>query len=78
MEIANRDKKDSQRKRKTYLRLTVVLSILFGIILPVTLGVRDIYAIALIFSIIWFVYSAVLFAYVFLVEGRIKDKAMNQ
>ena len=38
------------KKRKTYLLLTVILSVLFGIILPIALGVKDPTLIAITFS----------------------------
>jgi hypothetical protein len=58
------------KKRKTYLLLTFILSVLFGIILPIALGVKDPVYIAISFSSVWAIYSIILFGYVFLVEGR--------
>ena len=66
------------RKRKTYLRLALVLSILFGIILPLALGVKDLYSIALIFTLIWFVYAITLFVVTYLIRPGLKIKASRQ
>lgn len=58
------------RKEKTYLRLTLVLSVLFGIILPLALGVKDPTLIAISFCSVWFIYAGALITIVFLIEGR--------
>jgi CBS domain containing-hemolysin-like protein len=58
------------KKQKTYLRLTLVLSVLFGIILPLALGVKDPTLIAITFSFVWFVYVAIFLIYTFLIAGR--------
>ena len=55
---------------KKYLLLTLLISALMGIILPLTLGVKDFTLIAITFSAVWFIYSIILLGYVFLVEGR--------
>jgi hypothetical protein len=63
-------------KRKYYFRLTSVVSILAGIILPFFLLPKPIdwdwffLIMALSFSLTWAIYSIILFGYVFLVEGR--------
>ena len=66
------------KKQKTYIRLTLVISILFGIILPLALGVKDLYSIALIFTLIWFVYAVLMFVVTFLIKPGIKIKASRQ
>jgi len=53
-----------------YFWVTLVVSILAGIILPIALGVKDPVYIAISFSSVWAIYSLILFGYVFLVEGR--------
>ena len=58
------------KKRKTYVLLTVILTVLFGIILPLTIGVKNPSSIALTFSLVWVIYSSILLGYVFLVEGE--------
>ena len=63
-------------KRKYYFRLTLVVSILAGIILPFSLLPKPIdwdwffLVMALSFSLVWAIYSLILLGYVFLVEGR--------
>jgi len=58
------------RKRKTYLSLAVILSVLFGIILPIALGVKDLTLIAVIFSSVWLIYVIVLLFITLLIVGR--------
>jgi len=58
------------KKQRTYLRLTLVISILGGIILPLTLGVKDPTLLAIFFSLVWFIYAVVLVIVYFLVIGR--------
>ena len=64
------------RKQKHYFRLTLVVSILAGIILPFFLLPKPIdwdwffYLIVLGFTLVWAIYSLILLGYVFLVEGR--------
>ena len=55
---------------KKYFILTLIISILMGIILPLVLGVNDPTYIAISFASVWAIYSLILFGYVFLVEGR--------
>lgn len=55
---------------KFYLKITLLVSILFGIILPLILGVKDPTLIAIFFSLIWFIYAIALFTATFLIEGR--------
>ena len=65
------------KKQRIYLRLTLVISILFGIILPLTLGVKDTTLIAISFSFIWFIYAVALFTITFLIEGRRTEKKLE-
>ena len=64
------------RKQKYYFTLTLVVSILAGIILPFFLLPKPIgwdwffLIMALSFSLVWAIYSLILLGYVFLVEGR--------
>ena len=50
--------------------LTFVISILFGIILPLAVGVRNLTLIAIFFSLVWFIYVFVLIIIYFFVIGR--------
>lgn len=56
--------------RLPFCKLTTLISILLGIVLPVVLGVKDPVYIAISFTVVWFIYSIILFGYVFLIEGR--------
>jgi len=62
---------------KKYFLLTLVVSILLGIVLPLALGVKDPLYIAISFSSVWAIYSLILLGYVFLVEGRRKRNGSN-
>jgi hypothetical protein len=55
---------------KKYLTLTLIISVVVGIVLPNILGVKDPLYIAISFSSVWAIYSLILLGYVFLVEGR--------
>ena len=55
---------------KKTLILTLIISVLVGIVLPNILGVKDPLYIAISFTLVWAVYSLILLGYVFLVEGR--------
>ena len=55
---------------KKYFILTLIISILMGIILPLGLRVNDPTYIAISFASVWAIYSLILLGYVFLVEGR--------
>ena len=55
---------------KKYLTLTLIISVVVGIVLPNILGVKDPLYIAISFSSVWAIYSIILLGYVFLVEGR--------
>lgn len=65
------------KKRKTYLLLTVILSVLFGIILPIALGVKDPTLIAITFSSVWFIYTVIMFIIVFLIKPGLKIKVIR-
>jgi hypothetical protein len=45
------------RSQKTYFSLTLLVSILLGILLPLILGTKEFGTIALIFSSIWWIYK---------------------
>ncbi len=63
---------------KKYLTLTLVISILFGIILPLVLGVKEPILIATIFSMVWVIYAIILLAIVFLNRPGLKIKASRK
>ena len=59
---------------KKYLLLTLLISALMGIIIPLTLGVKDFTLIAITFSFLWFIYSVILLIFTFLVKPGLKIK----
>jgi hypothetical protein len=63
---------------KKYLTLTLVISILAGIILSLALGVKDLTLIAISFCSVWFVYAVILLIVTFLVKPGLKIKAYNR
>ena len=63
---------------KKYLLLTLVISILVGIILPLALGVKDLTLIAICFSSVWFIYAVLLLITTFLIKPGLKIKASRQ
>ena len=64
------------RKQKHYFRLTLVISILVGIMLPLAITSRPVdwkwffYIMAMVFTFVWVVYSILFFGYVFFVEAK--------
>ena len=63
---------------KKYLILTLIISILLGIILPLALGVKDLTLIAISFCSVWLVYAAILLIVTFLVKPGLKIRAYNR
>ncbi len=62
------------KMQKTYFRLTLVISLLFGIILPLIVGVKNPTLLAIFFSSIWFIYAVTGFISTFLVRPGLKIK----
>jgi hypothetical protein len=60
------------KKQKYHFRLTLVISVVVGIISPLAMIGKaiDFYLMAMGFTLVWVVYSIIVLAYVFLVEGR--------
>jgi len=65
-------------KQKCVLSLTLLISILFGIILPLLLGVKDPMLIATSFSMVWVLYAIILLVTVFLIKPGLKIKASRK
>ena len=63
------------KKQNFYFRLTLIISILFGILLPLVLGVKDSMLIATAFSMVWVIYAIILLVTVFLIKPGLKIKA---
>jgi hypothetical protein len=66
------------KKQKLYIRLTLVISILFGIILPLALGLKDPTLIAITFSSVWLLYILLMMVVVFLLRPGLKIKVIRQ
>ena len=62
-------------KQKRFLSLTLLISILLGIILTLVLGVKTPMLIATAFSIVWLLYAIILLVSVFLIKPGLKIKA---
>ena len=58
------------KRRKYYFGFTSVISLLFGILLPLVLGVRYPTLIAIAFSSVWFIYAVAFVVITFLITGR--------
>jgi len=58
------------RNEKVYMGLALAISIFFGIILPLTFGIRDLQLVAIIFSSIWLVFLAGYFVNTLMIKGR--------
>jgi polyferredoxin len=64
------------QRQKHYLRLTLLISILFGIILPLVLGVKDPTYIAIYFSSVWVLYIVIRWI-AFLIRPELKIKVLR-
>jgi len=64
------------KRQKHYLRLTLLISILFGIILPLALGVKDPTYIAIFFSSVWVLYIVIRWI-AFLIRPELKIKVLS-
>jgi len=62
------------KKQKGYFRLTLVVSILAGIILPLAIGIKDPLLLGYMFALVWFVYALVRFITAFLIRPGLKIK----
>ena len=76
MHYANKWEGDILTKR--YLALTLIISILVGIILPLALGVKDLTLVAICFSSVWFIYAVLLLITTFLIKPGLRIKASRQ
>ncbi len=55
---------------KTCFKLALIISILFGIVLPLALGVKDARLFAFFFTLIWLIHAIILLVWVSLITGR--------
>ena len=58
------------KRRRVYIALIISIATLFGIIVPIAIGIRDIQLVASIFLAIWFIFAASFFVNTFLIRGR--------
>ena len=67
------------RKQKEYFKFTPFVSVLFGIILPLAIGIKDLLLLGYLFASVWFIYALVRFITVFLISPalRIKEARRN-
>jgi hypothetical protein len=63
---------------KKYLVITLVISILVGIILPLALGVKDLTLIAISFCSVWFIYAAIVLIVTFLMKLGLEIKVYRK
>jgi uncharacterized membrane protein YhaH (DUF805 family) len=66
------------KKQRSYFILTLLVSVLFGIVLPLLLGVKDPMLIATTFSMVWVLYAIILLVVVFLIGPGLKIKASRK
>jgi len=64
-------------RQKTYLGLTLLVSVSLVIILPLVAGIKDIYWIGLIFTLVWFFYAVGFFISTFFSRGALKMRKSN-
>ena len=63
---------------KRLLTLTMAASFLFGILLPLILGIKDIELVAVIFCAFWFIYAVLLLVTTFLFRPSLRIKVSRQ
>jgi hypothetical protein len=66
------------RNQKIYFTLTLIASILFGIVLPLALGIKDLTLITKTFSSVWFIYAIIMFIAVFLLKPGLRIRVIQR
>lgn len=66
------------KKQRTYFTPTLLVSILFGIALPLVVGVKDFKLIALFFTFVWLIYAVGLLILTFLVRPGLRIKVVQR
>jgi hypothetical protein len=66
------------RNHKFYFTLTLIASVLFGIVLPLALGIKDPTLIATTFSSVWFIYIMIMFIIVFLIKPGLRIRVIQR
>jgi len=65
-----------EKRERNYIRLTLLISILVGIILPIALGVNDPTYIAIFFTLVWVLYIVIRWI-AFLIRPELKIKVLR-
>ncbi len=76
--MQEKNTKSKMRGSKTHFRLALIISILFGIVLPLVLGVKDVRLFAVFFTFIWLIYAIGLFVLTFLVRPGLRIKVVQR
>ena len=66
------------RNHKFYFTLTLIASVLFGIVLPLALRIKDPTLIAISFSSVWFIYAMIIFITVFLIKPGFRIRVIQR
>jgi hypothetical protein len=66
------------RRQGHFIGLTLLVSILLGIFLPLALGVRNITLIAITFTLVWFIYAMIMFIIVFLIKPGLRIRVIQR
>jgi len=66
------------KKQKYFFTLTLLTSIVFGIVLPLALGVKGFTPIAICFTFVWFLYVVGLLLFTFLVKPGLRIKVIQR
>jgi len=66
------------KSQKIYFTLTLIASALFGIVLPLALGIKDPTLIAITFSSVWFIYAMIMFITVFLIKPGLRIRVIQR
>jgi hypothetical protein len=66
------------RKQGKYFLITLAVSVLAGIILPLALRVKDPTLIAITFCFVWFLYAVLLLISTFLIKPNLRIRVSRQ
>ena len=65
------------KSQKLYIKFTLIVSILIGIIMPLLIGIKSTKIIAICFSFVWFIYAVIFFVSTFLINGQRAKKQLS-
>ncbi len=66
------------KKQRSYFIPALLISILFGIALPLIMGLKDFRLIASLFTLVWLIYAVGLFVHTFLVRPVLTIKVVQR